>query len=153
MRRVGLRVFVVYSDRCGAEIGSRACRALRERLGEGFQMNQGVWNVELFRSPKLRVLAAKEAMEADIVFMAMGEGAPLEPDVEAWLSLWQRRGRAGGAALVALLRRDSVEAPHVVAGRLHAFAEEAEMDFFCHSEVTVEVGKGAVETECAVATA
>ena len=135
MRRVGLKVLVIYSEKVGAEIGSRACSALRTHLGRQFQVSQTVWNTELFKSPKLRVLAAKEAMEADLVFMAMPEGSPLESEVDTWLSLWQKRGRASGAALVALLRRDSIEAPHMVSERLQEFARAAKMDFFCHSEV------------------
>jgi hypothetical protein len=83
----------------------------------------------------LRVLAAKEAMEAEIVFVATVEGRELETEVTDWLELWQKRGRSGGAALVALLRRESFDSPHVVAERLHEFAREAKMDFYCHSEV------------------
>jgi hypothetical protein len=135
MRRVGLKVLVVYSEKFGAEIGSRACRTLKLNLGKQFKVQQSVWNAELFKSAKLRVLAAKEAMEADLVFIATGEGAPLDDDVMAWLELWQKRGRAGGAALVALLKRDSIHVPHVVAETLHEFAKKAKMDFFCHSEV------------------
>ena len=135
MNRVALKVLVVYSEKSGAKIGSRACRALRSSLGKRFQVNQSVWNTELFRSAKLRVLAAREAMEADIVFMAMAEGSPLEPEMQAWLDLWEKRGRSGGAALVALLKRDSTDQPHLVAEALHQFAQRAKMDYFCHSEV------------------
>jgi len=132
---VGLKVFVLYSAKFGSEIGSRACRSLRENLGKNFQVNQSVWNAELLKSPKLRVLAAKEAMEADIVFIATSEGVPLDPEITAWLELWRKRGKTGGAALVALLQRNSIHSPHVVAETLHDFAKEAKMDYFCHSEV------------------
>ena len=136
MMCVGLKVFVLYSAKFGSEIGSRACRALRKKLGKDFNVNQSVWNVELLKSPKLRVLAAKEAMEADIVFIATEEGMPLESEVTAWLELWQKRGRTGGAALVALLKRNSIHDPHIVAETLHQFARRAKMDYFCHSQVT-----------------
>jgi hypothetical protein len=89
----------------------------------------------LLKSPKLRVLAAKEAMEADIVFIATEEGMPLEAEMTAWLELWQKRGRTGGAALVALLKRNSIHDPHLVAEALHQFAKDAKMDYFCHSQV------------------
>ena len=135
MMCVGLKVFVLYSEKFGSEIGSKACRALRKNLGSGFAVNQSVWNVELLKSPKLRVLAAKEAMEAEIVFIATSEGRELEPEVCTWLNLWRKRGRTGGAAVVALLKRDSIHSPHIVAETLHQFAKDAKMDFFCHSEV------------------
>jgi hypothetical protein len=135
MNRIGLKLLVVYSEKSGAQIGSKTCRRLRATLGKNFQVMQSVWNIELFKSPKLRALAAKEALEADVVFVATAEGAPLEPEMMAWLELWEKRGRSGGAALVALLKRDSVDAPHIVAETLHQFAKSAKMDFFCHSEV------------------
>ena len=135
MVSVGLKVFVLYSAKFGSEIGNRACRSLRENLGKKFHVNQTVWNAELLKSPKLRVLAAKEAMEADIVFVATSEGAPLDAETTAWLDLWRKRGKNGGAALVALLQRNSIHSPHIVAETLHEFAKDAKMDYFCHSEV------------------
>jgi hypothetical protein len=135
MNRIGLKLVVVYSEKFGAQIGSRACRQLKKTLGNKFQIHQSVWNIELFKSPKLRLMAAKEAMEADLVFIATAEGTPLESEVSAWLELWQKRGRTGGAALVALLKRDTTQSPHIVAETLHQFAKDAKMDFFCHSEV------------------
>lgn len=135
MTCAALKVFVLYSDKFGSEIGSRACRTLRKNLGKDFNMEQSVWNAELLKSPKLRALAAKEAMGSDIVFIATAEGNPLEPEVTAWLSLWKKRGRKGGAALVALLQRNAIDLPHIVAETLHQFAKEASMDFFCHSQV------------------
>ena len=135
MNRIGLKLVVVYSEKFGAEIGARACRRLKATLGRRFQLTQSVWNTELFKSPKLRALAAKEALEANLVFIATAEGATLDSEVTAWLELWQKRGRSGGAALVALLKRDSLDTPHLVAEALHEFAKNAQMDFFCHSEV------------------
>jgi hypothetical protein len=135
MNRIGLKLVVVYSEKFGAQIGARACRQLKAKLGRKFQLSQSVWNTELFKSAKLRALAAREALQADLVFIATAEGAPLEAEVIAWLEQWQKRGRSGRAALVALLKRDSVHSPHVVAETLHEFARNAKMDFFCHSGV------------------
>lgn len=146
MMCVGLKVFVLYSEKCGAELGSRACRALRQKLGRDFHFTQSVWNAELLKSPKLRALAAKEAMEADIVFIATSEGLPLEAEVTQWLELWKKRGRNGGAALVALLKRNSIHAPHIVAETLHAFAKAAKMDFFCHSAFSKRVSVEELES-------
>ena len=144
MKCVGLKVFVLYSAKFGSEIGSRACRALRRSLGAEFIVDQSVWNAELLKSPKLRVLAAKEAMEADIVFIARAEGAELEPEIGAWLELWKKRGRKGGAALIALLERQSVDASHEVAETLHQFAKDAKMDFFCLSKLATRIPEEAL---------
>ena len=43
------------------------------------------------------------------------------------------------AALIALLKRDSIDAPHLVAETLQQFAKEARMDFFCLSTLSNRV--------------
>jgi hypothetical protein len=135
MTKVALKIFVLYAERFGADIGSRACRALRLNLGCDFGVGQAVWNAELLKSPKLQVMAAREAMDSDVVFIATREGSPLPSEVLAWLGLWEKRGRSTPSALVALLKRDTLDTPHVVEKTLHKFARRAKMDFFCHSEV------------------
>ena len=139
MINVALKIFVLYSEKSGAEIGSRVCRALRVDLGGEFRVGQAVWNAELLKSPKLRLLAAREAMDSDVVFIAMTEGATLSAEILAWLDLWRKRGRSTPSALVALLKRDSLDTPFVVEETLHNFARSAKMDFFCHSEVRKRV--------------
>lgn len=135
MMEVSLNVLAVYSDREGAQIAGRVCASLRRKLGRDFQIDQSNWNAELLRSPKLRVLAAREAMNADLVIMAAAEGADLPDEVTAWLDLWRGREKSAPAALVALLKRENIEVPHLVEDRLQRFATSAHMNFFCHSEV------------------
>jgi hypothetical protein len=130
---VCLKIVLLYSDRGTAKLGKEVAQSLCEKLGPGFQARQSSWNAELLRSPKLRALSALEAGNSDLVIVAMDEGDPLRADVRSWLDLWRCRGRTGPAALVALLKRPTEDSPRIVEESLHAFADEARMDFFCHS--------------------
>jgi hypothetical protein len=133
MGTVSLKIILLFGDRAGAELGKEVAESLLEKLGPGFRVRQSSWSSELLRSPKLRALAAMEAREADIVMVAMDEGTPLPADMREWLDLWRDRQRAIPAALVALLKREDEDTPRVVEESLQAFADEARMDFFCHS--------------------
>lgn len=135
MGTVSLKILMLYSDRSSAELSKEVSRSLREKLGPAFHIRQSSWNTELLRSSKLRALAAVEAKHSDIVMIALDEGAPISPEVRQWFELWRNRQRGTPAALVALLKRDEEDAPHIVEESLHEFAEEARMDFFCHSEL------------------
>lgn len=132
---VSLKILLLYSDRKSAELGQEVSRSLREKLGPGFRMRESSWNAELLRSPKLRALSAVEAGNSDLVIVAMDEGDPVREDMRRWLDLWRVRGRKGPAALVALLKRPAENSPRIVEESLHSFAEDARMDFFCHSEL------------------
>ena len=135
MENVALKIVLLYSDRWSAELGKEVALTLRQKLGPSFHVRQSSWNSELLRSSKLRALAALEARESDIVMVATEEGAPLSREMQEWFDLWRDRKRRGPAALVALLKRENEDAPHFVENSLHAFADHARMDFFCHSEV------------------
>jgi hypothetical protein len=129
-----LKVVQIYSGTRGAQIAGRACDRFRRDF-DSPGLAQTVWNTELLRSPKLRLLAAREAAEADVVLIALDEDTALSKEILAWLRLWRCRTRSTRSTLVALLRRESISSPRVVQASLHTFATAANMDFFCHSQV------------------
>jgi hypothetical protein len=129
------KIVQIYSDRRGALLANRASRNL-QRGFESAECMETTWNTELLRSVKLRMLAAREAAEADLVIVAVEEGTPLAPEVGQWLELWQRRRRRTRSTLVALLRRKRADDLACVQQSLHRFATKARMDFFCHSRVS-----------------
>jgi hypothetical protein len=132
---VCLKIVLVYSDRKGAELGKEVAQSLREKLGASFNMHESCWNTELLRSPKLRALSAAEAASSDLVLVSMEETEEVSEELRQWLALWQHRSRTGPAALVALLKRETDSSPRHLQEALHRFADQANMDFFCHSEV------------------
>jgi hypothetical protein len=129
-----MKLMQLYSDREGSELAVRAAARLREDLGGG-KCSETIWNAELLRSAKLRLIAAREAADADFVIIATREGTRLPKEIKQWLQLWRNRKRRRKAALVSLLRRDRAGAARDVERALHSFARTAKMDFFCHSRV------------------
>ena len=134
MTNCAFKIIQVYSGRKGAEMANEAVRNLKGQF-ETSECVETSWNTELLRSPKLRLQAAREAANADIVIVAAEEGTPVSPEVRQWLDLWVRRKRRRRSTLVALLRRADNSVWHVVETTFHAFAIAADMDFFCHSRV------------------
>jgi len=135
MLGVPLNVFSLYAGKKSADLASLVCNSLREKLGAAFQMSQSTWNAELLKNRKLRVLAAREAVQSDVVIMATPECDELPKEIRNWFELWRNRRRAAPSALVALLKREHAGTPHVLEKELQALAASAHMDFFCHSEL------------------
>ena len=129
-----MKLMKLYSDREGAELVAEIGARIREDAGKN-KCGDTAWNTELLRSAKLRMLAAREAAEADFVTLAGEEGARLSPELRQWLQLWRNRKRKKRATLIAVLTREHTGTPRNVERRLHAFARSAKMDFFCHSRV------------------
>jgi hypothetical protein len=119
MGNVSLRILVLYGDKPGGQLGREVTGALRQKLGSEFQVRQSSWNLHLFRSSKLRALAALEAAVADMIILATNEGAPLPRELAEWFSLWRDGARATPVALVALLKRESPAAPRLIEKALH----------------------------------
>jgi hypothetical protein len=134
MTTCAFKIVQIYSDRHGADLASEAAGKLKQEFDPSDCLDTS-WNTELLRSPKLRLQAAREAAEADLVIMAADEGGPVSPEVRQWLELWARRKRRRRSTLMALLRRRDNSIWHVLETTLHAFAIAAGMDFFCHSRV------------------
>jgi hypothetical protein len=134
MTTSAFKIVQIYSDRHGASLASQASQNLRREFDRS-ECIETTWNTELLRSPKLRMLAAREAAEADLVIVAAEEGTPVTPEVAQWLELWQRRNRRTRSTLIALLRRSSPATVSCVQRALHKFARRARMDFFCHSRL------------------
>src|SRR5437868_6851874 len=108
MTTCAFKIVQIYSDRRGAALANQASQNLQREF-ERSDCTETTWNTELLRSPKLRMLAAREAADADLVIVAADEGTPLAAEVTQWLDLWQRRRRRNRSTLFALLCRRTVE--------------------------------------------
>ena len=139
MGAVSLKMFLIYSGKASAQLATRVAASLQRKLGSDFCVRESTWNSELLQSPKLRALAATEAMDSDLVLIATAEGNPLDEELNKWFELWQDRPRETPSALVALLQRETADAPHPVEKSLRQFAASAHMDFFCHSQLEWQI--------------
>jgi len=140
-----VKIMQLYSDRQGHEVVSQAGARLRADMGVK-KCGETVWNTELLRNAKLRMMAAHEATEADFVIIAAREGQPLTPQLRQWLQLWKDpRRQERRSTLIALLHRDCGNTPRTIERAFHAFARRAKMDFLCHSRVELKSERFAVE--------
>ena len=60
MTTCAFKILQIYSDRHGASLASQASRNLQREFDRS-ECFETTWNTELLRSPKLRMLAAREA--------------------------------------------------------------------------------------------
>lgn len=151
MRNVSLKILLIYSDQEAGRMGAEVTHSLRKKLGKGFQVAQSVWKTELLKDRGLRRLAAQEAKASDVVIVAASEETPLPGEVEQWFELWGNRVRKGPGAFVALLHGEDGFREGSVAADLHRMAEQARMEFFCHSGLGAKepgLPRFALELDC-----
>ncbi len=120
-----LNVVIAYED---LETGKRAKKIydfLVENLGHDCQFTNQMWKFELLGIPKLREMAAQDAMMADIVIISC-HGAELPSDFKAWVELWAAEPNHP-IALVALFDYDNH--PRVAEARSY-LADVARRGFF-----------------------
>ncbi len=80
-------VVIAYED---LETGKRAKKIydfLVENLGHDCRFTNQMWKFEVLGIPKLREMAARDAMMADIVVISC-HGTELPPDFKAWVESW-----------------------------------------------------------------
>lgn len=137
MRKVSRKLVVIYSDQAGARLGAEIADTFRRGIGSNTHLMESAWKTELLKSRKLRLIAAREAAEAEAVIVSAREGTPLPPEVFQCLRLWRKQRKAGSprpTLIVLLTRPDAVDQP-IVQEALHAFAISAKVNFFCHSKI------------------
>src|SRR5579862_6505421 len=89
-----LNVVIAYED---LETGKRAMKTydyLVEHLGDQCLFTNQMWKFDVLAVPKLRDIAAKDAVAADIIIVAAHEGNELPAEVKAWISNGSRSTRA-----------------------------------------------------------
>jgi len=126
-------VVIAYQD---FETGKHARKTydfLVENLGEACQFRNQMWKFEVLSLPKLREMAAKDAVTADIVMISC-HGNQLPPEVKAWIELWINEP-SHPIALVALF--DPVHGPadtREVREYLANVAKRGQMEFFAQPD-------------------
>ncbi|HLX70077.1 MAG TPA: hypothetical protein VKV04_10670 [Verrucomicrobiae bacterium] len=123
-----LNVVIAYED---LETGKRAMKTydyLVEHLGDQCLFTNQMWKFDVLAVPKLRDIAAKDAVAADIIIVAAHEGNELPAEVKAWIQQWLSFNTRA-SALVGLFGAESVDTP--VRDYLASIAKRAKIEFFC----------------------
>ena len=124
-------VVIAYED---LETGKRAKKIydfLVENLGHDCRFTNQMWKFEVLGIPKLREMAARDAMMADIVVISC-HGTELPPDFKVWVESWVAEPNHP-IALVALLdyqHRQADEARSYLAD----VARRGQMAFFAQPD-------------------
>jgi hypothetical protein len=125
---VSVKVVIAYDNLDVARRAEAVYDRLTQRLEETFEFQQRLWRFDVLEEESLRAQAVRDAVDADIVIVAMKDGSEVPEAVRRWLESLLRRN-SGATALVALL--DRPDAP--VQPYLEEVARRGGMDFFAQS--------------------
>lgn len=121
-------VVIAYEDFETGKHAKKTYDFLVDNLGESCQFNNQMWKFDVLSVPKLREIAVRDAINADIIIIAAHGRGELPKEVKAWMELWAAN-KVRAIALVGLFdREDYVDNP--VRTYLANVAEGAHIDFF-----------------------
>jgi hypothetical protein len=125
-----LNVFIAYED---FETGKRAIKTynyLVEHLGHECIFTNQMWKFDVLSVPKLREIAIRDAVGAQILIIALHGNNPLPPQVEAWAESWSAYN-GNAVALVALFENLSEFEENPARYYLAGLARRCGIEFFC----------------------
>src|SRR5262245_9062944 len=125
---VSVRVVIAYDNLDVARRAEAVYDRLTQRLEETFEFQQRLWRFDVLEEESLRDQAVRDAVDADIVIVAMKDSSDVPEAVRRWLESLLGVN-TGATALVALL--DRPDAP--VQPYLEDVARRGGMDFFAQS--------------------
>jgi hypothetical protein len=94
-------VLITYEDFETGKHAKRTYDYLVQSLGHECRFEHQMWKFEVLGIPKLREMAAKDAVHADIIIVSSHGGDGLPYEVQEWIEAW-RREKTNAIALVAL---------------------------------------------------
>lgn len=127
-----LTITIAYDEK---RAGQRAAQ-LFSLIGREYEGNVNIaiqpWRFDMLSDPEWRKFAAAEALQADILVMAMSNPAHLSAAIEQWFTTWLNDKRGFHAAVIALVETENeVDALHSPELKfLESATREAGLDFF-----------------------
>src|SRR4051812_13390051 len=95
------QVMIAYSDFSAGRRAMDACQLLVAELGGDVEFCSSMWRFEMLQVSKLKRIAARDAIEADMVIVATN-AEELPHEIKKWIQAWTPHKRGQTAALVAL---------------------------------------------------
>jgi hypothetical protein len=128
----GITITIAYDEK---RAGQRAAE-LFSLIGQESEGNVNIaiqpWRFDMLADPDWRKFAAAEALQADILVMAMSNPAHLSAAIEQWFRTWLEDKRGFHAAVIALIatenEADALPSPELKF--LENATREAGLDFF-----------------------
>ena len=128
-------VVIVYEDFETGKHAKRTYDFLVENLGRECQFSNQMWKFDVLSISKLREMAVKDAVQADVIIISSHGGDELPEPVKAWIESWlAERGTA--MALVALFECSQDDWPRTrpIRAYLEGIAGRGGMEFFSQSD-------------------
>jgi hypothetical protein len=100
-----LSVMITYQDLECSQRAMNAFESLVANLGGEYIFTRSTWKFDLLQFPKMREMAARDALDADIIIICAHEEADMPPEVDLWIQDWAGRKVNSPSALVALFER------------------------------------------------
>jgi len=127
-----LRVVIAYDDLAAGKRAMRVMTDLAKSLGDNLKFEPLPWSFDLLTDVDWREVAASDAVNADILIIAMSSAHPLPTSVGRWAEDAIDRKRGTTAAVVALFgseeNPDGADSLRVEA--IQTAARQAGLDFF-----------------------
>ena len=127
-----INVVLVYEDYATGLRAKRLYDDLCRQLEPECEVNQSMWKFEVLGMPRLGVVAAEEAAEADMIIISMSGENELPGKVRDWLETWVGEKAGQSSALVALFDEVEEEESQIEAiqSHLRQVARRGGMSFF-----------------------
>ncbi|MBN2507731.1 MAG: hypothetical protein JXQ71_13665 [Verrucomicrobia bacterium] len=107
---------------------------IAQQLTDDYDFQCAWWKLEHLRDPSLMEQAIEDAVQANMIIVALHDGRSLPKAAADWLDAWAPNKFGNKSALVALLSRppNAPPCPHGRQAFLQRVARQARMDFFVH---------------------
>ena len=127
-----LRVVIAYNDVAAGKRAMRVMGNLRPRFGDAIAFRLLPWSFDLLTDTGWSEAAARDADEADMLFIATSSIHPLPSAIEQWVETAISRKRGTAAAVIALFgpkeNPDGAGSPRLET--IQAAVHRAGLDFF-----------------------
>src|SRR4051812_35855142 len=125
------RVVIAYEDLAAGKNARHTYDYVAHQLGYDCQFTNEMWNFDVLGIPRLREMAARDAVHADMIIIACHGDRPLPDSLKSWIELWMSE-EVNSIALVTLFDPAHLSTPVARAIReyLAQVAQRANMEFF-----------------------
>lgn len=141
-------VVIAYEDFETGKLAKETFDFLVSNLGHECSFSNQMWKFDVLGIPKLREMAAKDALEADIIIISCRGNHNLSPGLKTWINAWVYEP-TNAIALVALFGDASLYGEvHNIRAYLAEIAKRAHMEFFAQpNPAPVKYVAGLFESE------
>ncbi|MDB6067570.1 MAG: hypothetical protein JWR26_3778 [Pedosphaera sp.] len=128
-------VLIVYEDFAAGKHAKETYDYLVHQLGRDYQFTNQMWKFDILGNFKMREMAVKDALEADLIIVSTHGIGELPAEVKTWLDQWLAQ-KGNAMALVTLVDRPQTEAleSNSIRSYLQGLARKAKMDFFAQPD-------------------